>query len=551
MSRQDEEEFAEDSQLGQAQRHSDKRQRITRTDIEELKELMLMQQQSIAQVAEAAKQAAQAASAAAVLISRGGTSIQSIPPIHEPQQAVARSADVKSPDPTPVDLTRSAHGNENNETNGKPKVEVAIEYKEIKQIPPNITKEIEKIATTFEKEVRRFMKNDANITKSECDTAFFCDGNEGKYPRGMRSYKTVSTFVELDDPSSVTTAGPHTYNIEFKKNMSRREMMQLFHWHMCKFNKNLDLEALRMRKANLAQSAKKSTLVETCVAKAKEMIDHDNDNLGLDTTIKIVMNDGLVVDKANAIYQKMIDKLKKEKTDREAQQAKDDKQQEDNDRLINQAKPQELFEKAVMHIVESRIKSTDIPPTQQDAQPMHVEGDEPTEGKTSHEAELFISALSKNDKSPEATPGDKHKHKSKKQSEENKDKDNVQQAGKGKGRNANKGKAKGKGKGKDKGRTKGNGKGKGQGKGLDWSYPTQTHNPHPYRYPNKGGQNKSKGKGKGNSWGKNNSKGKGKGKDNRQDKGQGKGKSNGKKDWHKGGKDKDATEQWKGKGPAW
>ena len=107
-----------------------------------------------------------------------------------------------------------------------------------------------------------------------------------KYPTGIRMFKTVQSFVELDEPLSQSKDGDIEFKFTLNGGITRRDAMQKAHCHFTRFCKRVDGEALAHHRENLRPLAANARLKEACHQTMIKMQNDLSEDLGLDQTTR-------------------------------------------------------------------------------------------------------------------------------------------------------------------------------------------------------------------------------------------------------------------------
>ena len=91
----------------------------------------------------------------------------------------------------------------------------------MKKIPEPLDKELQKAAQSFERTLRKYVRNERSMKKLHKINSEFNElAGEKKlsmYPKGVRAFKSVSTFKELDEVYSATESRDWDFLCQYQK----------------------------------------------------------------------------------------------------------------------------------------------------------------------------------------------------------------------------------------------------------------------------------------------------------------------------------------------
>jgi len=338
------------------------------------------------------------------------------------------------------------------------------------KLPDIVSRAIGKAANKYEEDVVRYMRGLKRQEKANACMNIFTSSNErDRYPPGFRPFASPEKQVELDTVFDKASLADWNLVICIPAGSTMREALRYVHWEHAKFRAQIEASASKVYLDTAEGKAEKDNFLKQCRLIVEEATKETNDVPGIESIPKYNVQEDLLRDEMERVYNRTIEKVPNDQKKREEKEAKAvEKARLDAEKLVA-AQPEYLLDQVVAdsnakamkeqekkhedRFQEEEEEDEDMEHSQPFLDPQNKRAEEEAKQKR----EEFLQSLQKGNAAPNAkgkgkgSPG--------------------LSLGKGKGQHTGKGKADDgtKGKGKGKGKTVDGTKGKGKGQGNGWS----------------------------------------------------------------------------------
>eukprot|EP00933_Yihiella_yeosuensis_P028034 TRINITY_DN21840_c0_g1_i1.p1 TRINITY_DN21840_c0_g1~~TRINITY_DN21840_c0_g1_i1.p1 ORF type:complete len:305 (+),score=76.91 TRINITY_DN21840_c0_g1_i1:48-917(+) len=211
-------------------------------------------------------------------------------------------------------------------------VEEAIKTKTSKtaKIPEEMKKAIDKHMKKAQDRISKVINSKKRLSKE--NEQYEIMQEEGRYPAGVRPFRSAQELAELDDRYDNSDQNDYQFTITIKRGTSRREALAQLHHSISKEIKGVNIQALQARINSEATTFTKQHILDTCKARIEEVAAVDK--LDLDDPKEAVGLKERIHEKLEEEYKKMIDDIRSsEKKQQEKEERKKSNEEKDKDEV--------------------------------------------------------------------------------------------------------------------------------------------------------------------------------------------------------------------------
>ena len=138
----------------------------------------------------------------------------------------------------------------------------------------------------------KYVKTRQRYEEVKSKLEFFKEGNEGRYPPGVRPFKFPIEQEALGHAWSKSSENGYQITIKIPKDTTRSEAMGMIHWSAAGMLKAIELEAIESQITVLKEKASKQTLMQACATIMKDAMDKTQyEKLGLEEPMVALVSD--------------------------------------------------------------------------------------------------------------------------------------------------------------------------------------------------------------------------------------------------------------------
>lgn len=186
-----------------------------------------------------------------------------------------------------------------------------------RKLPDPIVQALDKEATHFEKEVKKYVSATMRCDKTKNLISDFENSADNlRYPNGVKPFKSPPEQETLDNVWNSCRDGDTEVSITIKKGSTIREAMKRIHWECSLMMKRLECESLIAYVEKLKLAAHVNTFKSTCMSTCAKATSSDSyEKLGLDKPLAEKIHQDLLDSKIQELYQRSVDRVKKKVED--------------------------------------------------------------------------------------------------------------------------------------------------------------------------------------------------------------------------------------------